>query len=53
MPASCTTATTISRCATGDLLLLDAGCEHDYYASDITRTFPVSGRFTAGAARGL
>jgi Xaa-Pro aminopeptidase len=30
----------------GDLLLLDAGCEHDYYASDITRTFPVNGRFS-------
>ncbi len=30
----------------GDLLLLDAGCEHDYYASDITRTIPVGGRFS-------
>ena len=29
----------------GDLLLVDAGCELDYYASDITRTFPVNGRF--------
>ena len=34
------------RLGDGDLLLLDAGCEHDYYASDITRTFPVNGRFT-------
>ncbi|KAK8115399.1 metallopeptidase family M24 [Apiospora kogelbergensis] len=29
-----------------DLLLLDAGCEWKLYASDITRTFPISGKFT-------
>ena len=29
-----------------DLLLIDAGVEHEFYASDITRTFPVNGRFS-------
>jgi len=31
----------------GELLLIDAGCELDSYASDITRTFPIAGRFSA------
>jgi len=30
----------------GDLVLIDAGVEQDYYAADITRTFPVNGRFS-------
>ena len=31
----------------GDLLLIDAGAENDLYAADITRTFPINGRFSA------
>ncbi len=31
----------------GDLVLIDAGCEYAFYAADVTRTFPVNGRFTA------
>ena len=30
----------------GELVLIDAGCELDYYASDVTRTFPVNGKFS-------
>lgn len=30
----------------GEVVLIDAGCEYENYASDITRTFPVNGRFT-------
>lgn len=34
----------------GDLVLIDAGCELDFYAADITRTFPVSGKFSVEQA---
>ena len=30
----------------GDLILIDAGCEYQYYCGDITRTFPANGKFT-------
>ena len=39
-----------ARLTDGDLLLIDAGCELDGYASDLTRTFPVNGKFS-GAQR--
>lgn len=31
----------------GELVLIDAGCEYQYYAGDITRTFPINGKFTS------
>jgi len=34
------------RLINGELILIDAGCEYDYYASDITRTIPVNGTFS-------
>lgn len=34
----------------GELVLIDAGAEYQYYAGDITRTFPVNGRFSAEQA---
>jgi Xaa-Pro aminopeptidase len=36
-----------SQLKAGDLLLVDAGCEVQFYASDITRTIPISGQFSA------
>ena len=35
----------------GELLLIDAGCEYEYYACDVTRTFPVDGTFSAAQRR--
>ena len=38
-------------CKDGDLLLIDAGAEYRYYTGDITRTFPVNGKFTSPQRR--
>jgi len=38
------------RLVDGELVLIDAGCEYEHYAADVTRTFPVAGRFTAHQA---
>jgi Xaa-Pro aminopeptidase len=38
--------TNTDRLKDGDLVLIDAGCEYHYYAGDITRTFPINGKFT-------
>ena len=37
----------------GDLILIDAACEVDYFSSDITRTFPANGSFYRSASRDL
>ncbi|MGD2006131.1 MAG: aminopeptidase P N-terminal domain-containing protein [Pseudomonadales bacterium] len=36
--------------ADGDLVLIDAGCEYENYAADITRTWPINGRFSEAQA---
>jgi Xaa-Pro aminopeptidase len=38
-------------CRDGDLILIDAGAEYQYYTGDITRTYPVNGKFTAAQKR--
>ena len=43
---SYTIAQTLETVGENELVLVDAGCEVNGYASDITRTWPVSGKFT-------
>ncbi|MFP5518287.1 MAG: aminopeptidase P family protein [Bdellovibrionia bacterium] len=38
-------------CKDGELLLIDAGAEYNYFTGDITRTFPVNGKFSDAQAR--
>ncbi|MCB0414515.1 MAG: aminopeptidase P N-terminal domain-containing protein [Bdellovibrionales bacterium] len=38
-------------CQEGDLFLVDAGAEYNYYTGDVTRTYPVNGRFTRHQVR--
>lgn len=38
-------------CQSGDLLLVDAGAEYNYYTGDITRTYPINGKFTDTQAK--
>ena len=47
MPACCTTPPATRVLRAGELCLIDAGCELDGYASDVTRTWPANGRFSA------
>ncbi len=46
MRACCTIGDNNRQLQDGELLLIDAGCEYKFYASDVTRTFPVNGHFT-------
>ncbi|HYY41964.1 MAG TPA: aminopeptidase P N-terminal domain-containing protein, partial [Pyrinomonadaceae bacterium] len=38
------------RCAPGQLVLMDVGAEYEHYSADVTRTFPVNGRFSPAQA---
>ena len=46
-PASLMQAPALQRVLDGQLLLMDAGCELNGYVSDVTRTWPVNGRFSS------
>jgi Xaa-Pro aminopeptidase len=39
-----------AECRDGDLILVDAGCEYGMYTADITRTWPINGKFTEAQA---